>query len=404
MNLRAQFPFFSHPKTQSLAYLDNAATTQKPLRVIERLRTYYEHQNANVHRGVYKLSEEATLYFEGTRKKAAEFLQAPNTKDIVFSSGTTASINLIAQSWGGMDLKAGDEILLPISEHHSNIVPWQLIAQRTGAILKFIPLNESYRLDVEAAQKLVSKRTKIITMAHVSNVLGIIHPIEQLIALAKDCGAISVIDGAQAIPHFDVDVKALDCDFYAFSSHKICGPTGVGVLYGKTKQLASMPPFLGGGDMISKVSISGSSWKEPPHRFEAGTPNIADIIAMGEAIDFLGSFDRKAALKADISLGVKVLEFLKTKKQVRLFTQTSKTVQDWVGIVPFFHQVIHPHDMAAIQDAAGVCVRAGQHCAEPLMDALGVSSTTRVSPYIYNNESDITRFMEAFEKAENIFS
>lgn len=383
------------------AYLDNAASSQKPRRVIDRIQRYYEKEHCNVHRGVYKLAEQATSLFEDTRKNVASFIGGVDPREVIFTSGTTEGINLVANTWGDTHVQAGDEILLSISEHHSNIVPWHILAKKKGATVKFIPLDENLRLDWEEAQKLISRRTKIVALAHVSNVLGIIHPVKKLVELARSVGAVSVIDGAQAVPHFDVSMKDLACDFYAFSSHKMCGPTGMGVLYGRQELLDAMPPYKGGGEMIAKVTIEGASWAELPHKFEAGTPHVAGVIGLGEAIDFLRSFDRKAAFASDLALGKQCFEGLKGRKKIQVFLQD---VNDWVGILSFHHTSIHPHDIAHVLDADNVCVRAGHHCAQPLLRSLNVAATTRVSPYIYNNESDLQKFFEGLEKAEKLFA
>ncbi len=397
MDLRDAFPFLHH--TKPVSYLDSAASSQKPKRVIDRISQYYSFEHSNVHRGIYQLAEQATALFEGVRKRTAQFLGNVSTKEIIFTSGTTGSINLVAQSWGSEFLQAGDEILLPITEHHSNIVPWQLIAKAKGAKLVFIPLDKHLRVDLAEARKLINKRTKILACAHVSNVLGTIHPVKELIALAKSVGAISVIDGAQALPHFDVNVRDLDCDFYTFSSHKMCGPTGVGVLYGRKEWLEKMPPYQGGGEMIARVSCEGSTWADLPHKFEAGTPNIGGVVGFGEALAFLGSFDRAKAFANDLKLSHNFLSQLRKRENIEVFVDST---EEWVGILSFRHAKIHPHDIATILDSENVCVRAGNHCAQPLMSALNVPSTTRVSPYLYNNEDDLVAFFRGLDKVEKL--
>jgi SufS family cysteine desulfurase len=398
-DIRREFPIFVHNK--DLVFLDNASTTQKPAQVIQCLKDFYEHSYANIHRGVYRLSEEATRRYEAVRDKVAFFLGGVESREIIFTSGVTDSINLIAFSWCQKFLKPGDEILLTVLEHHSNLVPWQLAAERSGAHIKYIPLTPEHRLDCEKARELITTKTKIVSFAHVSNVLGTISPIKHLIELAHSVGAIVVIDGAQAVPHFDVNVLDLDCDFYAFTGHKLLGPSGVGVLYGKAKWLEAMPPYRGGGQMIRSVKLEGSTWADIPYKIEAGTPPIADVIGLGAAIDYLQTLDRVKSLAHDLHLGNRLLAFLATKHDVRTFVKDST---DWVGVVAFHHKGIHPHDMSAFMDAHQVCVRGGHHCAEPLMKFLGVPATLRVSAYIYNHESDIEIFMRAFHEAEKTFN
>lgn len=397
--IRSQFPILASPNP--ISYLDNAASSQKPQRVIDRTSQYYAFEHANVHRGVYKLAEKATAEYEKVRAQAAAFLGGVDKQEIIFTSGTTQSINLIAQTWGRQFLKEGDEILLTIAEHHSNIVPWQMLAASHGLKIKFIPLDENFRLDLQSAKRLLSKRTKLLAFAHVSNVLGVIHPVKELIKLAKEVGAVTVIDGAQSIPHFDVNVRDLGCDFYAFSSHKMCGPTGVGVLYGRKELLSIMPPYQGGGEMIAKVSVDGFTPNVLPFKFEAGTPNIAGVIGLGEALAFLKSFDRAELLAADLALSKKFLAALSGNKNIKVFLTETR---DWVGVLSFHHSKIHPHDIASMLDMENVCVRAGHHCAQPLMTFLNVPATTRVSPYLYNNEDDLNKFLVGMEKAEKLFT
>jgi SufS family cysteine desulfurase len=396
--MRAQFPIFSG---STLAYLDSAVTSQKPESVIDRMNLFYRTENANVHRGVYRLSESATAAFEGSRKKIATWLGGVKDTEIIFTRGTTESLNLVAFSWCQANLHAGDEIVLSISEHHSNIVPWQLAASRCGATIRYIPLTANYRLDMDEARKIITSRTKLVAFAHVSNVLGVIHPVAELIALAKKVGAITVIDGAQAVPHFDVNVLELGCDFYAFSGHKMVGPTGIGVLYGREELLKAMPPYQGGGDMIERVLESGSTWNCLPYKFEAGTPNIAGAVGLGAAVDFFSTYDRKAAFDHDVALGKLLYSELKDRKNIRVYYDGHDA---WVGVLTFYHQVVHPHDLAAIADAEGVCIRAGHHCAQPLMARLGVPATSRVSPYIYNSSEDILRAVAVIDKAEQLFN
>ena len=396
--VRSLFPIFN--QQEKLHYLDSAATSQKPQVVIDAVKEAYSSLNANVHRGVYRLSESATRAFEGTRDKVASFLGNVKREEVIFTSGTTAAINLIARAWGESEIKSGDEIVLTVAEHHSNLVPWHQLAEKTGATIKYIPLNDKLRLDLDAAKKLITDKTKLVACAHVSNVLGIIHPIEHIISLAKQVGAKTLIDGAQAVPHLEIDVKSLDCDFYCFSSHKVLGPTGVGVLYGKKQVLDAMPPFLGGGDMIESVSLEGSTYAPLPYKFEAGTPPIAQVIGLGAALDFLTGLDRKSALLHDRQLGMYAFEALKDNPHMTLHVHPG---DDWIGTITFTHKIIHPHDLAAFQDSHGVCIRAGHHCAQPLMSVLQSPATTRMSPYLYNNRSDIDAFLDAISKAEQVF-
>jgi SufS family cysteine desulfurase len=392
------FPLIKDNK--DISFLDSAASSQKPKSVIEAVDKYYRSENANIHRGIYALSENATALFESARKEVASYLHVEDDAEIIFTRGTTESINLVALTWGVQNLDKESEVVLSVCEHHSNIVPWQILSEKIGFKIKFIPLGKDLRLDLEKAKELITNKTKLVSVGHVSNVLGIVHPVKEILALAKSVGAKTLLDGAQAVPHFDVDVKALDCDFYAFSAHKIVGPTGVGVLYGKREVLESMPPYHGGGDMIETVSLEGSTWSDLPHKFEAGTPNIAGVIGTGEAVKYLKSIDREAALAHDLELGNYLLDELAKFKNIRTFLTNR---ENWVGVVTFTHSEIHAHDLAAMCDREGVCVRAGHHCAMPLLKELGVSSTLRASPYIYNTKEDIDKLVVALKKAEELF-
>lgn len=397
--MRAEFPIFAaHP---GLVYLDSAATSQKPQVVIDRMNRYYTEENANVHRGVYELSETATRVFEGSRAIIASVLNA-TIEETIFTRGTTEAINLVAQSLGQLLLQPGDEILLTVAEHHSNIVPWQIVAERHGAKVRFIPLNKDRRLDMQEAARMVNSRTKIMAFAHISNVLGIEHPVHDLIAMAKSVGAATLVDGAQGIAHLPVDVRVLDCDFYAFSGHKVFGPTGIGVLYGRKSLLDRMPPYQGGGDMIEKVTLNGSTWNSLPSKFEAGTPNIAGAVGLGAAFEFVKGLDLGKTLAHDRALGQKLVDEIK-----RSFPKMKLMIEpgpDWIGLVTMAHDFIHPHDLAAICDTDQVCIRAGHHCAQPLMEIFGVPATARVSPFLYNDENDIDRFVAALHKAEKLFA
>jgi cysteine desulfurase/selenocysteine lyase len=361
---------------------------------------YMLYEHSNVHRGVYRLSENATRAFEEARELCAEFLGGVDKRGVIFTSGTTDSLNLVAQTWGRTHLKAGDEILLPISEHHSNIVPWHMVAEERGAKVRFIPMTTHLRLDMAQAKAMMSEKTKVVAFGHVSNALGVIHPVKELAHLARQVGALVVVDGAQAAPHQLCDVKELAPDFYAISGHKMCGPTGIGLLFGKPELLQKLPPYKGGGEMIRTVTEAGSTWADIPHKYEAGTPYIAGAIGLGEAVKFLRSFDAVAASLHEQELGRYAYEELSKNKNIRLFVPPG---DDWVGIVSFQHSYIHPHDLAAVMDAHSVCVRAGHHCTQPLMRSLGVAATTRLSPYFYNTTKDIDAFLAAIRKAESIF-
>ncbi len=396
--MKESFPLFEHDP--DLVYLDSAATSQKPRVVIDRLERYYSQENANVHRGVYQLSEEATRAFEGARQSIAKHLGA-SAREIIFTRGTTDAINLVASCAGQVQLKAGDEILLTVAEHHSNIVPWQIVAERYGAKVRYIPLNSDFRLDLDAARRLINGKTKIVALAHISNVLGIIHPVRELIKMAKEVGAWTLLDGAQGAAHLPVDVCELDCDFYALSGHKAYGPTGIGVLFGKAARLNAMPPYQGGGDMIETVTLDGSTWNELPSKFEAGTPHIAGGIGLGAALDFLRALDLDRVLTHDRELGQYLYDAFSDFQDVQTFV---KPGPDWIGILTFAHRSIHPHDLAAVCDGEKVCIRAGHHCAQPLMKVLGVSATARVSPALYNSKEDIDRFLGALRKAERLFA
>ncbi len=396
--VRGHFPVITnHP---GIAYLDSAASSQKPQPVLERIQKYYAQEHANVHRGIYNLSEVATSQFEHARNLGAAFLGGVEPHEVIFTKGTTDSINLVAHVLGEGRLQPGDEIILSVAEHHSNIVPWQIVAQRVGATIKYMTLDENLRIDLEQAKTLFTDRTKVLAVAHVSNVLGIVHPVKELCSLAKQRGAVSVIDGAQAAPHLTIDVKDIGCDFYALSGHKMLGPTGIGMLYGRAELLDSLPPYQGGGDMIEEVTLEGSTWAQLPNKYEAGTPNIAGAIGLGAAIEYLGKIDKAMALEHDVALGKLVYHALLEHPKVKIFP---KPGSDWVGVVTFYHEAIHPHDLASICADENVCIRAGHHCAQPLMKYLGVPATARVSPYIYNNEKDVEKFIKALKKAEDLF-
>ena len=393
--LRSQFPALSQTvNDHPLVYLDNAATTQKPQPVIAALSGYYQSQNANVHRAAHALSAKATQAFEAARGKVATFINAAASKEIIWTRGTTEAINLVAYSYGMHHLKAGDEIVLSSLEHHANIVPWQQVAAATGAIIKVIPLTPNAELDITAATKLISYRTKVLAITQLSNALGCLTPLTELMSLAKAVGAVTLVDGAQAVGHFPIDVQALDCDFYVFSGHKMFGPTGIGVLYGKAALLEQMPPWQTGGEMIKQVSFERTTFGELPFKFEAGTPNIAGAIGLGAAIDYLSALDRPAVAVYEQQLLQQLLDGLAAIPGVTIIGQPQ------MGAVSFTIANQHPQDVATLLDMQGVAVRAGHHCAMPLMQALNLpQGTLRASITFYNNEADIEALLAALHQA-----
>lgn len=398
---RKDFPILEQAvHGKPLAYLDNGATAQKPAQVIDAISHYYHHDNANVHRGVHALSERATLAFEQTRKTIAKAINAPSQAEVIYSKGTTDAINLVASSLSAIKLKAGDEIIIGSHEHHSNIVPWQLAAERHGCTIKVIPMLESLELDMDALKKLLNEKTKIVAVAHVSNVLGIINPVKDICALAREVGACTVIDGAQALPHLEIDVQDLGCDFYAFSGHKMFAPTGIGVLYGRRELLEPMPPYQGGGEMIATVSYTKSTYAELPCKFEAGTPNIAGVVGLDAAFAYLNQLDRPAAEKHEQDLLDYASTALAGVKGLRQFAADAK---HRVPVVSFLIDGIHAHDLGTIVDRQGVAVRVGHHCAMPLMDQLGVGATARASMAFYNTKAEIDQLIEALEEAKALF-
>jgi len=399
--VRRDFPILhqevnGHP----LVYLDNAASSQKPLRVIEAIDAYYRRYNANVHRGIHKLSEEATTAYEDARRKVARFINARTPKEVIFTRNTTESINLVAYSWGRANIREGDEILLTQMEHHSNLVPWQLLAQEKGARLRFIPVTDDGLLDLDAMDELITERTRLVSVVHMSNVLGTINPVEEIIHRAHEAGALVLLDGAQSVPHLKVDVQALDCDFLAFSGHKMCGPTGIGVLYGKRELLEAMPPFLGGGDMIREVYLERSTWNSLPWKFEAGTPSIAQGIGLGYAVDYLTEIGMDAIHAHEQEVAAYALSRLSEIPGITIYGPPVKLRG---GVVSFNLEGVHPHDMATILDAEGVAIRAGHHCAQPLMRRLGVVATARASFYLYNTCEEVDALVRAVEKARQVF-
>ncbi len=401
--IRREFPILQQEVNgHRLAFLDSAASSQKPRAVIDCLEDYYRRYNANVHRGVYRLSEEATFAYERARGKVARFIGAHSQREIVFVRNTTEAINLVAYSWGNANLRPGDRILLTMMEHHSNIVPWQMLAQRTGAKLDYIGLDGEGRLALEELDTKLTERTKLVALAHQSNVLGTINPVAAIAERAHAVGALVLVDGAQSVPHMPVDVKDLGCDFLAFSGHKMCGPTGIGVLWGRRELLEAMPPFLGGGSMIKLVELEESSYAEVPTRFEAGTPAIGEAIALGEAVDFLSGIGMEAIHKHESELLAYALERLSEVSGLTIYGPP--TAEGRGAAVSFSLEGVHPHDVAAILDGEGVAVRAGHHCAQPLHRLLDVPATTRASFYIYNLADEVDRLAAGLEKARRLFA
>lgn len=382
-------------------YLDSAATSQKPQAVIDALVHYYTRQNANVHRGVYTLAEQATEAYENARQTVADFIHAEDTANIIFTRGTTESLNWIAQSWGGTHIQAGDEIIITIMEHHSNLVPWQQLALRTGAKLRYVDIDDQGLLDMTAYRAMLSARTKIVAVTQVSNVLGTINPIQEISQLAHAAGAILVVDGAQSAPHMPVDVQALGADFFAFSGHKMLGPTGIGVLYGKMALLEAMPPIEFGGEMISKVEKFQTTWADIPWRFEGGTPNIAGAIGLAAAIRYLQAIGLDKIRDHERALTAYALDQLKAIPGLTIYGPQDAAQRG--GVIAFTLNGVHPHDLATVLDTQQVAVRAGHHCAQPLMQRLGVVATARASFYLYNGQADVERLVAAVNEAKEFF-
>ncbi|MGL6513372.1 aminotransferase class V-fold PLP-dependent enzyme [Aeromonas hydrophila] len=398
--LRSQFPALAqevngHP----LIYLDNAATTQKPQVVLDAITHYYSADNANVHRAAHALSDRATRAFEAARETVARFINAPHSREVIWTRGTTEAINLVAQSWGMSALQTGDEIVLSTLEHHANIVPWQLIAQRTGAVIRVIPLDERGDLDLAAYRAMLGPRTRLVSVSHVSNALGTVNPVKEIAAAAKAVGSLTLIDGAQAVAHLEVDVQAIGCDFYAFSGHKLYGPTGIGVLWGRTELLERMPPWQAGGEMIDRVSFAGTTFNTLPFKFEAGTPHIAGAIGLAAAIDFVMEQDREALASYEAALTDHLVAGLQQVPGLRLVGEPSQRV----GAVSFLLADIHPQDAATLLDMQGIALRVGHHCAMPLMESLGIGGTLRASLACYNNRDDVDALLAALHKLSDFF-
>lgn len=398
--IRQEFPILARQVGEKpLVYLDNAASSQKPEAVLQVMDDYYRRHNANVHRGVHRLSEEATAAYEQARLKVARFINAPSDKQVIFTRGTTESINLVAQSWGRANLGPGDEVLITEMEHHSNIVPWQMLRDQLGFTLRYIPITDGGELDLRQLDDLVTPATKLVSFVHVSNVLGTVNPVAELVQAARAVGAKVLVDGAQSVPHMPVDVQALDVDFLAFSSHKMCGPTGVGVLYGKRELLEAMPPWQGGGDMIREVRMDGSKWNALPYKFEAGTPAIAEVIGLGAAVDYLARMDMAWVHAQEQALVEYAYARLSEVEGLRIIGPKARA-----GLVAFTLNDIHPHDLSAILDQDGIAVRAGHHCAMPIHDRLDVVATARASFYFYNTPDEVDQLCVSLGKASEIFA
>lgn len=398
---RADFPILDQKvHGQPLIYFDNAATSQKPRAVLDVLNHYYEHDNANVHRGIHELSNRATAKFEAARERTAKFINARSADEIIFTRGTTESINLVATAWGNQNLKAGDVILLTEMEHHSNLVPWQLLAERTGAVLAFIPVTGDIGLlDMDRVDELLTSRVKMFSLVHISNSLGTINPINELCARARKLGVATLVDAAQSAGHRPLDVQEIGCDFLALSGHKMCGPTGIGVLYGRGEILEKMPPYHGGGEMILSVEYHKSTWKNAPHRFEAGTPDIAGVIGLAAAMDYLDAIGRDKISQHDLELGAYAFEKLSGLKDIRMFGPHVGRA----GLVSFLLKDIHAHDVTELANQRGIALRGGHHCTQPLMHKLGVESTSRASFYFYNTTEEIDRLVEVLKEIQKFF-
>ncbi len=402
--IRKDFPILSRTvHGRPLVYLDNAATTQKPQTVLDALVHYYQNYNANIHRGLHTLSEEATARYEEVRVKTAQFINAPGYESIVFTRNATESINLVAHAWGRRNLKAGDEIVSTVMEHHSTLIPWQLLAKATGAQLRFVDIDDDGRLVWNDVKRLIGDKTRLVAVTQMSNVLGTINPVREIAELAHRHGALVLVDGAQSVPHMPVDVTELDCDFLAFSAHKMLGPTGVGVLYARPGLLKEMDPFLGGGEMISRVTLEDATWNEVPWKFEAGTPNIADVIAFGAAIEYLQGLGMEAVRAHERELAAYALDSLAMIPGLVVYGPNDPDIRG--GVLAFNYGDLHPHDLGQVLDYQhSVAVRAGHHCAQPLMRRLGCVATARASFYVYNTKEEIDVLVEGVRDAVRFFS
>ncbi len=400
--VRKDFPILDRETANGkrVIYLDSTATSQKPVQVIEAMNDYYRRSNANIHRGVHTLAEEATTMYEGARERIAKFINASSAREIIYTRNTTESINLVAYSWARANLKAGDLVVLTEMEHHSNLVPWHMLQAERGIELDFIPVTEEGLLDLEAYKTLLNRTPKLVSFTHMSNVLGTINPAAEIIKLAHAAGAVVLVDGAQSVPHLAVDVQALDADFYAFSAHKMCGPTGIGILYGKSAFLEAMPPFLGGGDMIKEVKLRSFRPNTLPHKFEAGTPAIAEAVGFGAAVDYLTQVGMKDIAAHEHAITEYALDRLEEIPGVKLFGPSADKKG---GVAAFTLEGVHPHDVAQILDQDGIAVRAGHHCAQPLHEKFGIPATSRASFYLYSTKEEVDMLVKGLYKVKEMF-
>ena len=403
--LRADFPILAQEvHGKPLVYLDNAATSQKPKAVLEALQHYYERDNSNVHRGVHTLSARATDAYEGARDKVAAFINAQYREEIIYTRNASEAINLVAYSWGMNTLQPGDEIILTVMEHHSNLIPWQLVAQKTGAVLKFVELDANQAFDLEQYKSLLSDKTKLVAVVHVSNTLGCLNPVKEITALAHQHNARVLLDACQSIPHMPVDVQDIDCDWLVGSGHKMCAPTGIGFLYGKRDLLRSMPPFLGGGEMIADVFLDHSTYADVPHKFEAGTPAIGEAIALGAAVDYLSGIGMETIHRYEQELTLYLFEKLNQIPEVTVYgPQPNADASNRAALVSFTTGAVHPHDLSTILDQSGIAIRAGHHCTQPLHRAINAQSTARASLYFYNTTDEIDTFIQSLKEAIEFF-
>lgn len=400
--VRGDFPILAREVYPGvpLVYLDSGASSQKPAAVLEAMDHYYRTTHANVHRGVHRLSEDATNLYEGARARIAAFINAPDPSQVIFTSNATEGFNLVAYTWGRTNLQSGDEILLTEMEHHANIIPWQLIAQEKGVVVRYVPIHEDGTLDLSTLPELLTERTKLFSFTAVSNVLGTVNPIKELVAAAHAVGAIAMVDGSQHVPHAPIDVQALDCDFLSFTGHKMCGPTGIGILYGKLELLDAMPPFMGGGDMIRRVTFDGSSWNDLPWKFEAGTPRIAEAIGLGAAVDYLSEVGMDDIHAHEQMITGYALESLSEVPGLRLL---GPSAAQRGGIAAFTLEGAHPHDIAEILDKDGIAIRAGHHCAQPLHRRLGIKASARASFYLYTTRQEIDKLVSSLHGVRKVF-